>query len=105
MDNVLVDASAQESGGSAWTQGSSGQKVKRNARGGLQEFGSVTKGVGDEFGLDAAPASVFRVCVVMSVNGCVGLRSPQVESSGDASQSFGGALLGDIKNNTSLNCK
>ena len=51
----------------------------------------MTKGVGDEFGLDAVPASVFRVRVVVLVDGRVGLRPPQVESSGDASQSFGGA--------------
>ena len=84
LDDVCVDACAEERRGATRAQGASRQVFKRYACRWVFEASSPAKSVSDELGLDAVPFSVLRVVVVVSVDRCVGLCAPAEESSGDA---------------------
>ena len=54
----------------------------------MKVLGSVTKGIGDVFGLNIVPTGVMQVLVVVTGDGCVRSGSPEAEAPGDVCKRF-----------------
>ena len=83
-DGVAVDIGAEEGGGPARAERAGRHLVGVDAGDGVDVSGGVPEGIGDMGGLDVVPFVVFRMRVVVFVEGRVGRRAGFSEAEGKA---------------------